>query len=153
MSASLTGPKRGDASLGLTGLSTRAQDISPVWPKVGQFLSRVSRQQFATEGAFLGTPWKPLKPEYKVWKRRNGFGGKILVQTGSMKAGLVGRPMNIEQYFGNTAYFGTDDPKATWHHYGTHRDGKRVNPPRKIIRSTPYVKREVKSIINNYLRG
>lgn len=129
----------------------RAEDVSRVWPSVGQYLSREVRKQFVTEGAHFGTPWKPLKPAYRLWKIRNGFSRKILRRTGELLQSFTGRPMDIERYQRQEARFGSDLDKARWHNFGTKRNGKRVNPPRPILKVTPAVRREVKNIVQDWI--
>jgi phage gpG-like protein len=134
------------------GMSMRAKDVSRAWPHVGSYLSRAMMRQFVTEGKYLGRPWKPLQPDYRLWKIRNGYSRKILVQTGQMRKTFTSRPMDIEQYRGNRARFGSSDQKAVWHHYGTRRNGKRVNPPRKILVVNKRIRRDVRDILAKYIR-
>lgn len=140
---------KGDAQVArrFRTLAKNAEDVSPAWPRVGAYLSRTINQQFVTEGKRLGTPWRPVKPAYRLWKIRSGFSRKTLRQTGKMMKTFTGRPMDIEHYEGNSATFGSSDIKATWHHHGTRRNGERVNPPRPIFKTTPDVKRDVRDIL------
>ena len=147
---------KGDASVSrrFRGIADNAQDVTAAWPRVGSYLSRTVARQFATNGAHLNTPWKPLKPEYRLRKMREGFGRRTLVRTGAMKRTFVGRPMDIEEYGPKSARFGSNDIKAVWQHYGTHRNGKRAIPPRKILVITRDVRRDVKDIVKDHiLRG
>lgn len=133
-------------------IRNRVEDVSPAWPSVGQYLSRSVRKQFVTEGSHFGTPWKPLKPFYRLWKVRNGFSRKILRRSGELMQSFTGRPMDIERYGRQEARFGSDLDKAKWHHGGTKRNGRRVNPPRPILKVTRDVQRDVKEIIENWIR-
>lgn len=134
-------------------ISKRIEDPSPAWPRVGSYISRQMRTQFATEGAHLGTPWQPLKPKYRLWKLKHGYSRKILVQSGKMRQSFVGRPMDIERYGKKTATFGSNDQKAIWHHNGTRRNGRRVNPPRPILNVTPQMAKGVTDIVTAYVIG
>lgn len=134
-------------------MERRVQDPSKVWPRIGSYLSKTFNKQFTTEGKHLGRPWKPLTPSYAKWKRRHGYSRKILVQTGDMKASLTRRPMDIEDYRGRSAVFGTSNQKAVWHHYGTRKGGQRVNPSRPIIVMTPGVRKDIKNIVQSYIVG
>lgn len=135
------------------GIADNAEDVSRAWPRVGAYLSREVQRQFQTNGANFGTPWKPLKPEYKLWKLRNGFGNRTLVKSGAMKKTFTGRPMDIEEYGPKSARFGSNDQKAIWQHYGTHRNGKRAIPPRKILVVTRRVRSDVKDIVKDHILG
>lgn len=152
-SASFTISGDRDVSRKIRAYGTRAEDVSKAWPRVGSYLSRAVRQQFVTEGVRFGKPWKPVKPAYRLWKIRNGLSRKTLVATGAMRQSFVGRPMDIEEYRGNTAVFGSSDPKAVWHHYGTRRDGKRVNPARPILVITNDVAKDVRQILADHITG
>lgn len=135
----------------LRRLASNAESQEKVWPKVGSYLSRAIQRQFITEGAYFNTPWKPLKPNYRKWKMQQGLSRKILRQTGMMMRTFTGRPMDIEEYYPHEAVFGSSNPKAAWHHYGTRRNGKRVNPPRKIVSLPRFVKEDVKQLIADHL--
>lgn len=137
----------------LRRLANKAEDVSPVWPRVGAYVARTVNQQFVTEGARLGKPWKPLKPEYRLWKMRNGYSRKILVQTGEMRRKFTGRPMDVEEYGPNWARFGTTDQKAIWQHYGTERNGKRVITPRKILWAHKDIRDTTTRLMNEHLMG
>lgn len=137
----------------LGNMRRRVQNPTRAWRSVGRFLSMQVNRQFVTEGAHFGRKWKPLKPAYRLWKIRNGYGRKILVQTGEMKRSFTGRPMAIEEYMGNTAVFGSDNIKAIWHHNGTHRNGKQVNPARPILIITREVRDGVRDKLADYVLG
>jgi phage gpG-like protein len=149
VTVTITGPSR--VSKKFKDMQQRADDLTPVWPKVGRYMSNVANRQFVTEGAFLGKPWKPLKPYYRLWKLRNGFSRKILVKTGAMRKKFTGRPMDVEVYGRHSAEFGVADQKAVWQQYGTHKDGKRVIPPRPILYANRMVKRDVRNIVKDYI--
>jgi phage gpG-like protein len=144
---------RGDKAVkkSLTEMGERARSVEKAWPSVGSYLSNQVNQQFVTEGRRFGTPWRPLKPEYKLWKMRHGFSRKILRQTGKLKESFTGRPMDIEEYRGNSATFGSSLDSAVWHQKGTRRNGKRVNPPRPMLVATKEVRLEVKRILLRYI--
>ena len=143
----------GHAQQKLRAMAMRARSPEKAWPKVGSYLSAVNRRQFATNGGYLGTPWKPLKPDYLLWKVREGYSSHTLIQTGAMRLSFTSRPMAIEVYSGNKARFGSDHPLAAFHQRGTHRNGKRAVPARPIMRVTPKVRKDVKDIIADYILG
>lgn len=144
--------KLGTSSKQLQSLGARARDVSPAWPKVGAYLSSAVRKQFVSEGAYFGKPWRPLRPEYRRWKIRQGLNRKILVATGAMRKEFTGRPMDLEDYGPKSATFGSNNPRALWHHYGTRHNGKRVNPPRPILVTTQQVRSDVKQILHDWIK-
>jgi phage gpG-like protein len=139
----------------MKGIARRSSNVTPsAWKNVGSYLSAAERKQFATEGAYMGTPWLPLAPSTIISKARRGFGNrKILVETGAMRQGFTGRPMLVETYAGKTAIFGSDSQIARWQHFGTHRDGNRHIPPRTIMKVTPQISSGVCEIIAAYVLG
>ena len=54
------------------GVSRRARDPRPAWPAVAAVLARGEREAFATHGASLGLPWKPLKTGKPATLRQSG---------------------------------------------------------------------------------
>lgn len=134
-------------------LAKKVDNPETVWPRVGSYLSKEVNQQFVTEGARFGTPWKPLEPKYRLWKIRHGYMRKILTMGGQMKKSFTGRPMDIEEYKGQSARFGSSNKLAIYHHGGTHKDGKRVNPPRPILIVTPDMSAHIRDILKDYLLG
>lgn len=140
-----------EAARGLRGMGRRAVDISPVWPKVGAYLSRQTRIQFATRGARSGDKWKPLAPRTIQDKLRGGWPMAPLVRTHELKQSFVGRPMNVEVYYKNTAQFGSDLDKARWQHFGTFRHGRRHIPPRKIVVFTTADKAAIRQMIVDFI--
>lgn len=53
-------------------VARRAKDPRPAWPAVAAVLARGERQAFATRGASLGQPWKPLKTGKPATLRQTG---------------------------------------------------------------------------------
>lgn len=145
--------RHGNIGARLTAIQGNLNNTTPMWSNVGSYLSASVKRQFATEGAYYGRPWKPLKPRYAAWKATRGYSGKILVQTGAMRASFVSRPMGIEVYSGKSAIFGSADQKAIWHQFGTHRNGKRVNPPRPMFVITAKVRQDVLTIMKEHILG
>lgn len=138
----------------MRGIAKRSKNVTPAWPRVGSYLSAAERRQFATEGAYMGTPWQPLAPSTVARKAARGFGGrKILVETGAMRSGFTGRPMDIETYSAQQALFGSAGQVARWQHFGTHRNGKQAIPPRTIMKVTPVIAHGVAEVIAGYIIG
>lgn len=137
----------------LRNLAARAEDVTPAWPKVGAYLSRQVRRQFATRGKHMGTPWKPLAKSTMKQKRRLGLPRVPLVRSGAMKASFIGRPMDIEKYEKTKATFGSSLKTALWQQEGTERHGKRHIPPRPVLKMTPEIKQGARDIIKKHIIG
>lgn len=134
------------------GISRRADNLTPVWPRVGTYLAQSNRKQFSTQGMHYGTPWRPLKPDYAQWKLRNGYGRTILVMSGGMKASFTSRPMSIERYYKKSAVYGSNYWLAKFHQDGTHRNGKQANPPRPMMVKNKQVVGAVHHMIATYIK-
>lgn len=132
-------------------MSNRAKDLRPVWPKVGSYLSQSNRKQFTSKGAYYGKPWKPLEPEYALWKLRHGYGRRMLVQRGDMKLSFTSRPMSVERYYKQSAVFGSNNRLAVFHQYGTRRNGRRAIPARPMMKATRKVKKDIGHMIGTYV--
>jgi len=128
-------------------------DMLKVGPKVGNVVARHIRRQFATKGAHFGTPWKPLKPATIKEKVSKGFPRAPLVRTGGMKIGVTKTPLDIEWFTNTSGHFGTDRQTAIWQHGGTKRNGKRVIPPRPILRVTREIEDDVVALLRKQALG
>lgn len=137
----------------LRAMGARIDNPTPVWPRVGRMLSLAVRRQFLTRGSYMGTPWKPLKPDYRLWKVLNGYPWQTLVMRGDLRDSFVQRPMSVETYLGKSAVFGSDDRKVVWHQFGTFRNGKRVNPARPMLVLNGMIREEIVDIVRSYVRG
>jgi phage gpG-like protein len=136
------------------GMERRAQLVTPrVWQGIGSYLSNQVRLQFATSGVHFGTPWKPLTPRYALWKIGHGGANGILRFNGDLMRSFTRRPMSVEVYRAQSATYGSNDPKALWHQKGTHRNGKRVNPPRPMLVMTQEVRDEIRKRLAEYVYG
>lgn len=151
MGITMTAKSTGDVSMKLHEMAVRARNPEPAWENVGSYLSAAERRQWATSGSYFGTPWRPLKPDYLLWKAKHGYSSHILMQTGSLRMSFSSRPMSIEVYNGSSARFGSNHPLAKYHQHGTRRHGKRVNPPRPMMKVTRKVRADVKQILANYV--
>lgn len=74
------------------------------------------RRIFQTQGAALGSPWRPLSPEYAQAKQRDYPGQPILVRTGRLRESLTERP--TVRFRGNTMEIGTNVPYSQYHQRG-----------------------------------
>lgn len=124
---------RGDQLDSVQAMLDRLQDLVPLWRRIGDTIADREARQWGTDGAAEGTPWRPLNPHYVRWKVQHHFDQRILRQRGDLRASVVGRPMAIERYEGNSAVYGTDDDKAAWMKFGTTRNGQEHVPARPFL--------------------
>jgi hypothetical protein len=73
----------------LTGLATRAKDLTVPFTEMGRMLIKDIGGQFLTQGHWAGTPWAQLSDPYRRWKEERYPGRPILVRTGAMRANML----------------------------------------------------------------
>lgn len=135
-------------------LDKNSTDVSTVWRRAGSRIARDNRRQFATKGAFQGTPWKPLAASTIRQKIKGGHPRGMLKRSGALFKSFTGRPMGIEIITPHEAHFGSPLQTAIWQQNGTFRNGKRHIPPRLIQKLNPATKKEiVDMVIKQVLRG
>lgn len=137
----------------LREMSDRAQDATPVWPRVGGVIAEASREAFNSAGfSITGTPWAPLSPRYLRWKIRNGFDPRILHKTGALRADMTSRPMGKEVYTPSTATFGTSlrSPKGAPYPKFL-QGGTRYMPARPFLVVTPEMRDDITTILRDYV--
>ena len=105
----------------LTKMSLRATNFKPVFWWTFRELEKAHEENFRTQGAASGFPWKPLDPQYAAWKIENyGYKG-ILVREGNLQDSLTmnsGRGA-IRDVGRRSAEFGTRVEYAKFHQAGT----------------------------------
>lgn len=129
-------------------LSNRAKNPRPVFVILGSYFAAHNRKVFATNGAYNGSPWKPLSPDYHQWKIRTGKSPNTLVRTGKLRASYVSRPMGIEVYGKMRARYGSNVRYAHFHQSGT-----RHMPARRVMVVNKKVRMDVKQIVEDYISG
>jgi phage gpG-like protein len=138
-----------DITRKLRAMAENGEDLTPVWPRVQRYISEVEGEQFETKGARLGTPWKPLTPEYRAWKIKRGDPNQPLVLTGSLRDSFMGKGRwAIRDWRTSSAKFGSRHPLAHIHSKGT--DGGKI-PARPILRATPEMKKHIKKIVRDHV--
>ena len=69
----------------LQALTLALKDWRPFWPLAMRIIRIGLRQQFESEGRFLGQPWAPLSAGYLAAKAAKYPGKSILVASGRLK--------------------------------------------------------------------
>lgn len=133
-------------------MKRRVQYPKRAWEAVGRYMAREVNKQFMTKGANFGTPWKPLAASTVMQKRKAGYPLQPLVRTGDMKRTFAYPRIN-QNVRGSMAVFGSDDAIALFQHGGTKMNGKRHIPKRPILKVTPKMTRDVKKILEGYIKG
>jgi hypothetical protein len=134
----------------LARINAHTKDLTPLWRQMGSKIARDNRRAFATRGASVGAPWKPLAASTIRQKLRSG-NRSPLRSSGALYASLTGRPMNIEIYEKKAAHYGSSLPTFRWQQWGTFRNGKRHIPPRKIQDLSPATRAEFRRMAVKYV--
>lgn len=138
----------------LKRLDKATLDLSTVWRRAGSRIARDNRRQYATKGAYQGTPWKPLAASTLKSKLRSGAPRGMLKRSGALFRSYTGRPMGIEIINRHDAHFGSPLQVARWQEEGTFMHGKRHIPPRPIQKLHPATRREIIQMVTRHvLRG
>jgi phage gpG-like protein len=129
-------------------------DLAVVWRRAGSRIARDNRRQFATKGAFQGTPWKPLAASTLRQKLAKGYKRQMLRRTDALFHSFTSRPMGIEVINRLDAHFGSPLMTAIWQQGGTFRNGKRHIPPRPIQKLNPAARKEIVEMVTKHvMRG
>jgi hypothetical protein len=133
----------------LNALLQRLRNLRPAWKTVLAYLRRQALEQFASQGARSGSPWKPLNETYARWKAIRYPGQPILRASDQMFRSLVGKTgYSIEEATPDSLTYGTGDPKARYHQQGTPRMAKR-----KILEVTEADRATIKKIVRLHLEN
>ena len=92
-------------------LQEKLGDLKPALQDIGEYLIIAHNQRFKDQVAPDGTPWAPLSPSYQRNKTKNK--NRILVFNGYLENSYRYQVGN------NELDFGTNDPNAAHHHFGT----------------------------------
>lgn len=116
------------------------RNAAPAFHRIDKHVSLMFRRQFASEGRFGGTPWKPLAPSTIRARQKPGRGrGGILRDSNTLWSSLVHTgPESIRLIEPDRYTRGTTVPYAASHQDGVKRTrrtrtGKRTGPRRKYV--------------------
>jgi phage gpG-like protein len=108
---------------GIARFAEGVADYRPIWPVIEDDFYALEKDQFKSEGAEGGEPWKELTPEYAKWKEAHFAGAKILHRTGDIERSLTNPndPNTVRIEERKTLTLGTRIPYALFHQVGTSR--------------------------------
>jgi phage gpG-like protein len=101
----------------LRAIGQRARDAKPVMRVIQQLMARGAREQFETQGARSGEPWKTDTPAWIERKRRAGHSTDTEQETGATMASLIsaGRTKGAVRRLSKTSTtFGTRTFASQW---------------------------------------
>lgn len=100
-----------EAQQRLDSLEQRLGDLTPALRDIGEYLHIAHEQRFVDQVAPDGTPWAALSPSYQRIKPKNK--NRILYLDGRLAKSFRYQIAN------NELSFGTNEPYAAHHHFGT----------------------------------
>lgn len=136
------------AELRLKQMRERAGDLTPAFEKWGDDVAEEVRLNFAAEGAWFGSAWAALSPQYAAWKALHYPNKTILRRTDKLFDSLTERPMAVERIGKQQAVFGTDVKYARYHQGGTVK-----MPSRPFLELTAELQRKVNDRILDHIMG
>lgn len=102
-------------------MQARAKNLGPVLlGPIADSMRATEAGVFHSAGASVGTPWAPLADA--TLRGKPGNSTELLVEEGDLRASLTERnaPFSrVEMEGSDSLAFGTDDPVAVFHQYGT----------------------------------
>lgn len=135
----------------LKRMRLRAHDLRPAFQAFEKLLFIHNLAQFATEGAYTGSMWKPLSPAYAAWKVKKVGPKPILQFSGRLLASFTSHsPDNISDIELQTARFGSRVEYAAVHQFGRHDHSMPARPPLVV---TEVLRQEANRLIGGYIVG
>lgn len=118
----------------LLRFAERASDASGAWIGVMGILSRATRENFATRGAYGGSVWRELKPATRARKARLGLDPRILRATGRLYESLVSETHaeHIRAIGPHEMRWGSTVPYGVYHQSTAPRSVIPYRPPVKL---------------------
>lgn len=135
--------------------AARGEDMRPAMYRVGLLFQEGHREQFATRGGFLGTPWPENSPETLLRKARSGnsWSGSPLIEEGDLQQAVDGGKGGFLRARKGSVSVGVTDFKARFAQGGASGNRRGVEPARPILGISESESRESLSILTSYLLG
>lgn len=133
----------------LLRLRDNAQDMTPAYDDVHQYLLRIQNLQFSTQGQFSGR-WQPLAPSTVRSKAAAGLDPRILHATLRLRKSMTqaNHPDHVYQVNPNGFTFESAVPYAVYHQRGAPENNL---PKRRVVEFSETVKRRVMKILQEHL--
>lgn len=115
----------------LTDIADRGENMRPAMLRIKELLIEGHRQQFASSGSFLGTPWEANAPGTLARKAREGIPSlnRPMVATGDLQESLSGGKGGRSRVSKSGVSVGTSLYYAIFH----------ISPKRKGVPARPPV--------------
>jgi Phage virion morphogenesis family len=145
--------------------AARGEDMRPAMYRVGLLFQEGHREQFATHGAYLGTPWPANSEETLLRKARSGVPGLqgVLVEEGALQQAVQGGSGGFLRARRGSVSVGVKDYKAIFAQAGAEGKGdhskasrgarRGSEPARPILGISESESRESLRILTSYLLG
>ena len=132
----------------LTSMSGRIDDMSVAMGDIFDYIRKVERKQFDSEGKYGSDGWKQLAPSTIESKKAHNLDPRILRATGDLFEAMTrrgdGKQVAVAKRDG--LVFGTTLPYAQFHQQG------RGVPKRPVVELKEPDRREIIKIIQHYIR-
>lgn len=134
----------------IEAIAFNVENTDPLWQKIEAILVRHEREQWISKGGHFGTPWDQLDAKYAAWKKTHAP-NSAMVLTGELLKSFTGDgKYAIDERTQSTFRFGSKDPVAHLHQYGSPQG---QNPKRPLMRLPMKVRQEVIDAIRDHTIG
>lgn len=139
----------------LLDAAARGEDMRPAMYRVGLLFQEGHREQFASRGGFLGTPWPENSPETLLRKARSGnsWSSSPLVEEGDLQQAVEGGKGGFLRARRGSVSVGVKDFKARFAQGGAKKNRRGIEPARPILGISTGEVRESLTILESYLLG
>lgn len=124
----------------LAALESQVDDMAPVYRDIGEYLLPATQDRFLDQESPEGEAWAPLKPEYKLRKKKNA--DRILVLEGYM------RDLLSYQATSDKLELGSGLIQAATHQFG---DRSRGIPDRPYLGVSEDDRQQILQILHQHL--
>ena len=135
--------------------AARGEDMRPAMYRVGLLFQEGHREQFASQGRYLGTPWPENSEETLLRKARSGVPGLqgSLVEEGDLQQAVEGGKGGFLRARRGSVSVGVKDFKARFAQGGASGNRRGTEPARPILGINEIEGRESLTILTSYLLG
>jgi hypothetical protein len=145
----------GTTSMMLRDAAARGEDMRPAMERIKVLLIEGHKEQFASKGAFLGTPWPANSLETLARKAREGIPslGGVMVDSGDLEQALAGGKGSRTRVSRGSVSVGVSLFEALFAQGGASGGRRGDEPARPVLGINEAERQESLGILTDYLLG
>jgi hypothetical protein len=139
----------------LLDAAARGEDMRPAMERIKVLFIEGHKEQFASKGGFLGTPWPQNSPETLARKAREGVPGLsgAMVDSGDLEQALSGGKGSRTRVSRGSVSVGVSLFKALFAQGGASGGRRGDEPARPVLGINEAERQESLGILSDYLLG